>query len=55
MLQDLIMELVIAVTPKAKERAYRNLERVGVDRITADIMAAEFNNEWKDAEYEPVR
>lgn len=47
MLQDLIMELVIAVTPKEKERAYRRLEKVGVDRISADVMAAEFYKEEK--------
>lgn len=47
MLQELIMELVIAVTPKEKERAYRRLERVGVDRISADKMAAEFYKEEK--------
>lgn len=28
--------------PKEKERAYRQLEKVGVDRRTADVMAAEF-------------
>lgn len=49
MLQDLIMELVIAVTPKEKERAYRRLERVGVDRITADVIVSEFNKERKEA------
>lgn len=45
MLMDLVMELVTATDEKDKERAYRKLEKVGVDRITADIMAAEF---WKD-------
>ena len=48
MLMDLVMNLVQAVDPKEKERAYRNLERVGVDRITADVMAAEFYKEEKD-------
>lgn len=43
------MDLVQAVDPKEKERAYRRLERVGVDRITADVMAAEFyKGEKKD-------
>lgn len=42
MLMDLVMALVEATEPKDKERAYRNLERVGVDRRTADVMAAEF-------------
>lgn len=45
MLMDLVMELVEAVDPKDKERAYRKLEKVGVDRRTADVMAAEFYKE----------
>ena len=45
MLMDLVMELVTATDTKDKERAYRKLEKVGVDRITADVMAAEF---WKE-------
>lgn len=47
MLMDLVMELVEAVDPKDKEKAYRKLERVGVDRTTADVMAAEFYKEEK--------
>ena len=43
MLIDLVMALVIAVDKKEKERAYLNLEKVGVDRVTADVMAAEFS------------
>lgn len=45
MLMDLIMALVEAVDQKDKEKAYRRLEKVGVDRKTADIMAAEFYKE----------
>lgn len=45
MLMDLVMELVEAVDPKDKEKAYRKLEKVGVDRRTADVMAAEFYKE----------
>lgn len=47
MLMDLVMDLVIAVDKKEKEKAYRKLEKVGVDRRTADIMAAEFYKEVK--------
>lgn len=47
MLMDLVMELVTATDPKDKELAYRKLEKVGVDRITADVMAAEF---WKEGQ-----
>ena len=42
MLIDFIMNLLEAVSPEDKEKAYRNLERIGVDRITADVIAAEF-------------
>ena len=45
MLMDLIMALVEAVVQKDKEKAYRRLEKGGVDRKTADIMAAEFYKE----------
>ena len=40
MLQDLITELLIAVDEDDKEEAYRRLEQVGIDRRTADEMAA---------------
>lgn len=42
MLEDLIIALLIASNKREKERAYRNLERVGVDRVTADVIAAEY-------------
>lgn len=42
MLGELIMDLLTAADPKEKERAYRRLEKAGVDRRTADVMAAEF-------------
>lgn len=45
MLMDLVMKLVEAVDPKDKEKAYRKLEKVGVDRRTADVMSAEFYKE----------
>ena len=53
MLMELVMTLVTACE-EDKEIAYRHLEQVGVDRMTADIMAAEFtgrkdnDNEQKD-------
>jgi hypothetical protein len=46
MLMDLVMELVTATDPKDKERAYRKLEKVGVDRTTADVMAAGVWGAW---------
>lgn len=41
MLQDLIMNLLSAGDKKEKERAYKQLEKVGVDRRTADVIAHE--------------
>ena len=48
MLMDLVMNLVMAVDKRDRERAYRALERVGVDRRTADVMAAEFYKEGEN-------
>ena len=48
MLMNLVMALVEAIEPKEKGKAYRNLERVGVDRRTADVMAAEFYEGLRD-------
>lgn len=45
MLGELVMDLLTAADPRDKERAYRRLERVGVDRRTADVMVAEFYKE----------
>ncbi len=42
MLLEMVMDLVTAADPADKERVYRRLEKVGVDRRTADVMAAEF-------------
>lgn len=48
MLMDLVMNLVCATDPKEKEKAYKALEKVGVDRITADLMAKEFYKEGEN-------
>lgn len=52
MLSDLIDELIMAAKSRDKkrvERAYRNLEKVGVDRMTARIMANEVIKEkWNE-------
>lgn len=42
MLGDLIIGLLIAGDEEEKELAYLNLERIGVDRVTADMIAAEY-------------
>ena len=39
---EMLMLLLAAVDQQDRESAYRNLERLGVDRKTADTMAAEF-------------
>ena len=41
MLYDLLVDLICASTPKDKERAYRQLERIGVDRATANALAVD--------------
>ena len=41
MLSDMIDDLVRADCPQEKEAAYRQLEKLGVDRITADVIADE--------------
>lgn len=46
MLFDLIMDLLTAGDAKEKEKAYRRLEKVGMDRMTADTLAKEFYKEW---------
>ena len=45
MLSDLIDDLVWADCPQEKEAAYRRLEKLGVDRITADVIADERRKE----------
>lgn len=39
---ELIMELLTAGDEQEKARAYHKLERAGIDRQTADSMAAEY-------------
>lgn len=45
MLADLLKALAEAGSPKEKEKAYRNLERAGVDQLTADILVKELKKE----------
>ena len=49
MLEDMVLDLIHADTPKAKERAYRALEWIGVDRMTARVMAADVARREKAA------
>lgn len=42
MLEELIMNLLTAGDDRDRERAYRKFERAGIDRKTADGMAAEY-------------
>lgn len=45
MLSDMIADLILAKTEKEIETAYKNLEKVGVDRMTADLLAREMLDE----------
>lgn len=45
MLDDLLKALAEARNEKEKEKAYRNLERVGMDRMTAGMLVAEMTKE----------
>lgn len=47
MMFELIMDLLTAGDFKEREQVYRRLEKVGVDRMTANTMAAEFYREWE--------
>ena len=38
MLTELLLMLSVAETPQEIEKAYKNLERVGVDRVTARVL-----------------
>ena len=48
MMQDMIFDLLTAGDKKEKEKVYRRLERIGVDRTAADNMAAEFYRKGGD-------
>ena len=45
MLSDMIDDLVWADCPQEKEAAYRQLEKLVVDRTTADVIADERRKE----------
>lgn len=47
MLEELVTELANAKTDKEKEKAFRQLERVGVDRLTARVLVEELRKEKK--------
>lgn len=45
MLADLLKALAEAGDKKEKEKVYQNLERVGMDRMTANVLVAEMRKE----------
>lgn len=45
MLSDMIADLITAKTEEERETAYRNLEKVGVDRWTANLLVREMLEE----------
>lgn len=47
MLDDMIQALIDAKTDKEKAKAYRNLEKVGMDRITANMLVDEIKRKEK--------
>lgn len=48
MLSDMLQDLINATTRQEKERAFKALEKVGVDRITAVTLAKEIIMEDKN-------
>lgn len=42
MLEDMLLAVVNAKDNKEKETAYKNLERVGIDRRTANVLVNEY-------------
>ena len=40
-LEDMISDIINAANAKEREKAYRILERVGMDRYTANVLAKE--------------
>lgn len=48
MLSDMINEIIDARNKEERERAFKNLEKVGVDRRTACVMAAAVKKERKE-------
>lgn len=45
MLSDMIAAYVYAANAKEKDRAERNCRRLGIDKATLEIMAAEYVND----------
>ena len=51
MLTDLLMDLIKAPNEKAKEKAYKNLEKIGVDKMSANVMIKalkQMDTDYKD-------
>lgn len=46
-MKELLLALINAKTDKEKESAYRALERVGMDRFTANVLI-QCKEEWID-------
>lgn len=45
MLYELIKAVLTARTPQEREKAYRKLQKLGIDRLTANVLAAEMRKE----------
>ena len=54
MLNDLLWALYTARTDKEKSKAFKNLEKVGMDRRTASMMVNEMTDEaWLATGHDP--
>ena len=53
MLTDLFIDLIKAENEKERERAFKRLEKVGIDRATARYVASRMDEEFarKEKEY----
>ena len=50
MMYELIMDLLTAGDLKEREKIYRKLERLGIDRTIANMMATEIYSRWEDGD-----
>ena len=46
-LNDAIMDVVRAKTPQEREKAYRFLEKVGMDRMTVNAVISDMRDQYR--------
>lgn len=47
MLNDMIMDVVRAKTDNEREKAYRRLEKVGMDRMTVNVVIRDMAQQYR--------